>query len=437
MEILNNFNYSLIGEIYNLGFIFVSSFVLHYFLFIWLLKGLAASSLQAKLSYLLNNYLFIAVPILFSILFYLYINNPIYLGDESEKVKVTFAVADVQMSAEDAHTVLFSIFRGSAFIVGSGVAAACLKGSKMALLPRLGLVAGSGTGMATTYHAVHTVLNTMTAKTDKYITVNMKVDFITDVNNLKDGNGLIKKWVSDSLNDKFSDMDISHAAKKNLSVAANSISEVEASTPSHITSSTPSGITPSDITNGSYKLNVTISEGEEAMDKVNNENAIDSVNSPLPASPPSATLASREGEALDSTPSDAAQAQPSTEGLNGGGSWPASSPLEQGQLLDFPHKEEIITILSLNLTLLCLMLYFIFMLFLFITARLLFDSNLKFNIIKKLPYGDNLHYYFLKYITLYNKVNSFWLYFIICNLFFLNVVVIFCLYNIIYIIQPG
>lgn len=394
-----------------------------------MLKGLTDSSLQTKLSYLFNNYYIIAVPILFSILYILYINNPIYLGDESDKVTVTFAVADIKMTAKDASTVLTSIFRGSAFIVGSGVAAAFLKGSKLSLLPRLGIVAGSGTGIATSYHAVHSILNNMTPNIDKNITVNIKVDLQTEINNLKQGH--IKDWVSESLSNKFNDLDLPTTTKNALSVVADSNSEVGPSTPSHITSSTPSPAVGN--TSEIFELNVTISEGQEAIDKVNNENAVNNLNSPLPPSP-------QEGEAgsagaLDSTSSTAPQ--PS---FNEGGSWPASSPLEQGpagDLLDFPHREEILNIISLNLTLVCLMLYFTVMLFLFISARLLLDSKLEFNIIKKLPYGNNIHYLFLKYITLYNKVNSVWLYFILCNLIFINLVVIFCLYNLIYIIQPG
>lgn len=397
---LSNFNYSFILEIYNLVCIFVLSFGLHYLIFILLLKCLAPSNLQLKLSYLINNYLFITVPVLFCIFIYLYLSNPIFLTNENDKVELTFAIADVKVSVQDASTILSYFFKSGSFLLGGSVAAVFLKGGKAALLPRLAMTAASGALMSTSYHAVHTAMNRLTQAKD--VTMQMKVQVTTNGNLLDQGH--VKNWVTEQLITEFSKLDLTSYSKENLTKVSNSISQVDPSSPLTATTSDLLG------------LNVTVLQGQEAMGKINSDYLNSSVDSP--------SVASEASEALDLTPSATALTPPK------GGSWPASSPLEEN-LPDFPHREDIINILSLNLTLVSLMLYFTIMLFLIISAKLLLESGIEFNIIKKLPYGTNLHYYFLKYITLLKKVNSFWLYFVLCNLFFGNIIVIYCLYKII------
>lgn len=404
MEFLTNFNYNLILEIYDLAYIVVFSFGLHFILFLFLLKSLSASNFQVKLSYLINNYFFMTVPVLVCFLVYLYINNPIYLGDEN-KIGVTFAIADMKMSGKDAGTLLSFLCSGSAFILGGGVAATFFKGTKVALFPRLTMTAASGALMGTGYHTVQSILNQLKPIQNSEVTLHLKVKVMID--NTLAGHGHVRNLVKDTLLTEFNKLALSPSTQNNLSVVVNSISQEETSPPSDFNASDLPQL------NEIPQLEVTVLQGQKAIDNVNCESS--AALEPAPAAP--------------STPTSSSSSH-SVGGLDGG-SWPASSPLETENLLDLSNQESIVNILSLNLTMLSIMLYFLVMLFLIITAKLLLENQIEFNFIKKLPYGNGLHYYFLKYITLVRRVNSVWLYFILCNLFIGNVIVIFSLYKII------
>jgi len=99
-----------------------------------------------------------------------------------------------------------------------------------------------------------------------------------------------------------------------------------------------------------------------------------------------------------------------------------NSSLEKGDLLNIPFKDEIIHNLSLNLTLHYVMIYLMFMLFVIITSKVIIDNNIQFDNIKSYPLGKYIHYFLIKYITMWGKRANLWIYLILFSLFFFTCV---------------
>jgi len=99
-----------------------------------------------------------------------------------------------------------------------------------------------------------------------------------------------------------------------------------------------------------------------------------------------------------------------------------NSSLEKGDLLNFPFKDEIIHNLSLNLTLHYVMIYLMFMLFIIVTSKVIIDNNIQFDNIKSYPLGKYIHYFLIKYTTMWGKRANLWIYFILFSLIFFTCV---------------
>jgi hypothetical protein len=81
------------------------------------------------------------------------------------------------------------------------------------------------------------------------------------------------------------------------------------------------------------------------------------------------------------------------------------------------------------------MIYLIFMLFVIITSKVIIDNNIQFDNIKSYPLGKYIHYFLIKYITMWGKRANLWIYFILFSLFFFYMCIyIFYFFNFICII---
>ena len=105
-----------------------------------------------------------------------------------------------------------------------------------------------------------------------------------------------------------------------------------------------------------------------------------------------------------------------------------NAPLEESDLILISFKNNLIQISSYGLSLSYFALYFIFTLFIIFTTKVIADSHLSIEFVKKFPLGKIIYFFLNRLLTIWSKNNIIWIYFAIIMISILNLTMAYLFY---------
>lgn len=335
----------------NLLIIFVSSIWLNILFYIFILSGGFSKTIKNKFIFLLqyNINIFIFVPfVLFLYIQFFIQSSNILLEEPKVVITATLNNTEIAITGNALDVIFYHLGSAGVFAAGARVAAAVVT-KNLHLVPRLGIIGGTGLGFTASYQVLKDKMPTPRVPDP---VINIKTGPLRiDVNAL-------------NFDSATSDTEKAQILKKVF------------------TNNTTSEIKPV-VTEES---NITYIKGDN-------------------------TVSSRVLEKLD-------QVDPDWKDK-----FSINSPIENNEeFLQFITNH-----INNNLIIHFVILYFLFMLIIILTSKWALDNNIQFNWLKGTSIGNFVHYWLMKYISIWKAHTHIWIIYIIIIVIIFNFVSIYSL----------
>jgi hypothetical protein len=351
----------------NYMYIFILGFLLHLFILYMILNGFMGNNIKYRVSIMLkkNISLFFIVPFfiyLFTIIYLEY--NVIYL-DNIKPISVTTSMGntEIELTGSFFNSIFSNLGAAGVFAASARISAALVSKHSMNLLPKIGVIGGTSAGFTAVFKLINYSIPNNTS---------VQANIPTGVFKLKCEVEDIKSAISNS--DSVSNTLKNTELKNILDRWGNELN------PFFLKKNNSNSFKE---LSDRIEFNSNVEQSSKALEEVNKI----------------------DPNWVDKT---------------------INSPLEKGDMLNISHsfKDQLLEILSTNLTLHFIIVYLSFMLILIFTSKLILEKGWTFNKIKDLPLPFGINNFISSILTrMINvwKLNSnVWIYFIMVTLFIFN-----------------